>query len=528
MDWFSKIVLCANHDKLMVGIWRFGRLKFFETFQNDAHGHALFKQFLQNNNQTTIYLLVDALEEDYRLETLPHTRGHDRKSLLERKLNQHYRGQSLRAFHFLGRDGDQAQSDLFLLMALNSSDFLQDWLSIIEAVQAPLAGIYLCSMIAPILAKRLNLKSPHIIFTEKLSTGLRQSYLKNGDLRMSRLVKFPNGDVNPAANFYVNETEKARMYLSSQHYIESDTELAIVIPTYNRLAQALCKDIEALTQIYSLSVELTVLVKSLRLEQSLVEKTPELVHMALIAKSVSLTSLAESKLTQHYQINTIRKSLNLATATILGMGLIFSLFNFKQSFNHQYEQETLIIQTKHQLALYHQVAKDFPKTPLPSSEMQLAVELNQRIKQQQRLPERCMQVISNAMVKAPEIQINRFLWIQSNDLNLKDDDILNVAQTKDTKALMPALSANELHEIVFVCGEIKRFTGDYHSALNSLNEFAKRLRSDTNVAYLEILQAPVNLSSSTNLEGSTTDELETKESVALFKLKVILKQEGAV
>ena len=137
-----------------------------------------------------------------------------------------------------------------------------------------------------------------------------------------------------------------------------------------------------------------------------------------------------------------------------------------------------------------------------------------------------MQIISNAISKAPDIQINRLFWLQSNDVNVKDSDISIGTQKQENKAPIPALPTNELHEITFINGEIKHFTGDYRAALNSVNLLAERLKADANVAYVEILQAPVNVSSYTNLEGSTTDEVEAKQSAALFKIKIILKREG--
>ncbi len=524
---FEKIVLCANTSHLMAGVWRFGKLKFFETFKNNEPGYLAFKLFLQGKPNTNIYFLADAPEEDYRLESLPHTRGSDRKYLLERKLNQIYRGHALRTALFLKRGKDEAKSDHFLLMALNNAEFLQEWLGVIEAEQAPLAGVYLLSMVAPTLAKGLKLNAPHIIFTEKLSTGLRQSYLQNGALRMSRLVPFPNGDVHPSASFYLAETKKTRMYLSNQRYITPDTQVAIVVPSLGHAQHALCQKIEDAGGLGCTNVDLNPLVKSSNLDQALVEKAPELLHMHLLAKSRLATSLAEMKLTKNHRINVMRDSLNLATAATLVIGLLLSLFYFVQNFSQQSEQSDLMIQTKHQQQLYQQVAKDFPATPLPSTDLQVAVELSQRIKAYQRLPDRMMQIISNAIAKSSEIQINRLYWEQTNDANLKDrDTTIGALQGQESKPALPVLSNTELHETAFLSGEIKRFTGDYRAALNSVNQLAEWLKADTNVAYVQILQAPVNVSSYTKLEGSTTDEVESKQTSALFKLKIILKQEG--
>jgi hypothetical protein len=58
-----------------------------------------------------------------------------------------------------------------------------------------------------------------------------------------------------------------------------------------------------------------------------------------------------------------------------------------------------------------------------------------------------------------------------------------------------------------------------------VNQLSEALKNDPNVGVVEIIQAPVNVSSYSSLEGSTTDEIEAKHSAAMFVLKVILKKE---
>lgn len=526
---FNKTILCVNDRQLMAGSWHFGKLQSFEIYANDEQGRQNFALFLRKTLHTNIHLLVDAGEEDYRLEILPHTRGSDRKELLDRKLNQVYRGYAFRTAVFIKRDTDQAKSDHFLLIALNQADYLQDWLAIIAQEQAPLAGIYPLSMTTQLLAKRLKLSAPHIIFTEQLSTGLRQSYLDRGELRMSRLVPFLAENCNPAPDFYLTEIEKTRLYLTSQRYLTNTTLVNVAVASFNHQQQALCQLIEEGQEMTCIDVDLSLLAKSFGITQHQLENTPELMHMHLLAKSGLANNLATTLLTKCFRINRIRESFNLATALILVFGLLVSAYLFVQDFTQQSKLDLLISQTQHQEKMYEQVAKDFPATSLPSSDLQLAVALNQHIKVYQRLPDRAMQVISNAMIKTPEIQINRLFWVQSNDVDLKDNDATNaLPQTQENNALaLPALSKVELHEIVFLSGEIKHFTGDYRAALNTVNQLAERLKTDATVAYVEVLQAPVNVSPYTKLEGSTTDEVEAKQTSALFKLKVILKREGS-
>jgi hypothetical protein len=82
-----------------------------------------------------------------------------------------------------------------------------------------------------------------------------------------------------------------------------------------------------------------------------------------------------------------------------------------------------------------------------------------------------------------------------------------------------------LYEVGFINGEIKNFTGDYREALESVNRLSDRLKADSAVAQVIILQSPVNVSSYSSLQGSTADERTAQLPAALFKLRVTLKQE---
>jgi hypothetical protein len=138
-----------------------------------------------------------------------------------------------------------------------------------------------------------------------------------------------------------------------------------------------------------------------------------------------------------------------------------------------------------------------------------------------------MQVLAEALVKVPEIQVNRLKWIQTHDANLQDSETTRIAshQFKNEQIASASLPANELYELVFLGGEIKRFNGDYRAALSMVNQLSEALKNDPNVGVVEIIQAPVNVSSYSSLEGSTTDEIEAKQSAAMFVLKVILNKE---
>ena len=527
---FTKIVLCATSKHLTAGIWRLGKLRSYQTFRNEEQGQQDFRSFLQNHPGIPLYLLADDVEEDFRVETLPHTSGTARREMVERKLNQVYRGTIYRAAHFINREKEKRRDDRFLFTALNNTEFIQGWMRTIEELQAPLVGLYLLPMVSQAIVRRLKLMAPHILLSEKLSSGLRQTYLHNGRLRVSRLVSFPP-DVEPRLGyFYVTETEKARLYLISQRHITRDTSLHVVMPSLDSSSEEIGRLIEQENGIECSSINLAEFSAGLRLDPGLLLQTPELLHMHLLAIGHVPDNLAPSKQIKNSQLNMLRKGINLASAIVLLGGLVLAGAYFSDSVDYEGRTQQLLAQTLVQENLYNEVSKDFPSTPIPSNDLKQAVELHQVIVGYARTPERMMRVVSQAIEPAPEIQINRIRWVRSNDTELKDTEQgatsapIQQAATQGQTGLVPDPTA--LYQVTFINGEIRNFTGDYRAAMGSVTQLVERLRANPEVEQVQILQEPVNVSSLTSLQGSTAEERTSQQTPALFKLKIVLKRQG--
>lgn len=525
---FSKIILCATNNRLLAGKWRFGKLLSYQVFRNDPQGHEDFGRYLQNYAQTKVYLLVDVVEEDYRLETLPHAVGNARREMINRKLGHIYRGTPYRTAHFINREPLKRKDDRFLFAALTYGELLQPWVKHLQAQQMPLVGIYLLSMVSQHFVRSLKISDPDLLLTERLSCGLRQTYLHNGRLRISRLVPFTIEAKNSIEFFYVTETEKARLYLDSQRFINRTTKLTVLIPSYQNNSEALCRDVAQECGLDCRTIDLAKLAQGYKLDPVLLRDNPELLHMQLVASGTVPDNLAPSALGKHHQLNVISQSINAASAIVLLVGLAVSAVFFKQGYDNRMHTEQAVWATVHQQQLYEEVAKDFPATPVRASDLQIVAELETAIMKNASLPGRAMQVISKAVSASPEIDINRLAWVLSNEAEPKDGYKSSGPVVTNVASPIPATfvpDPNYLHEVAFVNGEIRRFTGDYRAALESVNRLMERLKADEAVAQVVVLQAPVNVSSYSNLQGSTTDERTAQVTPALFKLRVIFKRE---
>lgn len=537
----NKLVLCATTNHLLAGIWRAGKLQAHQIFLNDDAGHQSFSVFLAQFSEIPVYLIADAVEEDYRLESVPHTSGAAKRELINRKLNQFYRGLEYRTAHFVSRATDKRKDDKFLFVALNNDDFLQDWIAAIQSVEVQLVGIYLLPMLSQKLAQQLKLISPHVLLCEKLSSGLRQTYLHNGSIHMSRLVPNLPKEVSKLGYFYLDEIEKTRLYLISQRSITRETLLELWLVSVDNSTQEISQGITQESGLVSSDVNLGQFAAKQGLSIDLLQKMPELMHMQQIASGYLVNNLAPAALTKQYQFGKIKQSIKLAAVILATLGLCAAAFQLNEGHRHHLEltqvtQETLVQQQR-----YDEVAKNFPVTPIGAENLKTAVELDRVIASFPKSPRRMMQVVSTALEKASQekssqgnlanVQLNRLHWVLTNDISLSDDDKLSVQTTANPQSTTSAslnTDPTKLYELGFVNAEISNFTGDYRGALNTVNHLVENLKADNRVDMVELLQAPVNMSSFVDLQGSTTDELATQKQPALFKLKIILKAPDVV
>ncbi len=524
----KKLILCANNNSLTAGIWHGNRLQNYAVFHNIDQDYTVFSEYLNQQSDTNIYLIVDAVEEDYKLESLPHTGGNARREIIERKLNQFNRNSTFRAAHFINRSTDKRKDDNFLFVSLSNADSLQGWLDVIQANQSPLVGVYLLPMLSQVMVRQMKLMAPHILLCEQLPSGFRQTYLHNGRLRMSRLVPMINIKPNQLAYFYLVEIEKTRLYLMSQRLISGETPLQMVLPALDNSHHEIAKSISQDQGLECKTVDILAYAKNINLAQSLIQPHPELLHMQLLANGNVPDNLAPVAYSKIHNLNNTCRILYIVTAIVLVLGLGLSGYYAWQGKQQKNKLQLIAAQTQQQQQLYDEVAKNFPSTPIPSAELKVAVELAQTIQKNNQTPTQLMQILSDACEALPKITLNKVRWLLSPTTDVQDGDRnANQLATQNNANLSvnnASADPTKLMQVGFVNAEIEGFTGDYRAALNTVGQFVAILNANPAVAEVTILQEPVNVSSLANLQGSTTDETAAELPPALFKLKVVLKQ----
>ncbi len=506
-----------------------GRFVSCNVYSNDEAGHAKFRLFLTSHRESPIQLIIDAVEEDYRTETIPHSSGRARSEMLKRKLSQIYRNTTYRTAQFIGRETDKRRDDRILLMALTNADLVTPWVTIIEEIEAPLAGAYMQPTISQLLVKTLKLKQPNLLLMTRQPAGLRQTYFANQQARLSRINPTAGLNEQQLDNLCLSETEKTRLYLISLRVITRETPLHLVFPSTSGNTTDFAAQLDEQQGISADVIPVEQLAKKIGLSADLLTRYPDLLHMHVLARGRVSNNLLPETQTKNYQLLLLKWALNSTSAAAVGIAGLVAISSLLNTASLKQQIDTIIQQTRAKEIEYIGVSRSFPKTPIPGGDLKIAVDLAQKFDDLNKTPRRFMSVVSASLEKQPELQINRLRWKQTEDAKFADE-LPGKAQVKAAAGQfipVPPPPPSGLYEIGFIDGEIRNFSGDYRAALESVELLATNLKQNKEVAQVNVTLQPLNTSSKTSLQGSTLDQKSQQTETALFQLKVYLKPETA-
>ena len=508
------IVLYVTNQAVVVSFWHGRYYQSHQVYKNQATGRAAFHQTISEHKDTNIHVIVDIVEEEYQLTLFPHVNG-ARREMLTRKLTQFSRNSVYKTAWFMHQEKTSRRENAYVLFALMNTDCLKGWMDVLQSEQALLVGATTLPMVSQGMVQSMKSVPPQLLVCERLSSGLRQSYLQDGHLRISRLT--PMDSVLPAQliDFYRAEIEKMRLYLLSQKIINDETALQIRLSAFQGVGDAVATGLEQRGMECHIANRQNEMRKH-HLKQADVTRHPELLHMQWQANVSKSVNLAPVEMTKIYRHKRFVNRLNISAAILITMGLLASAYLLNEAYKKNMLMQSRFEQTAALLNKQALEMKAHSKTATLSSEMRNIVEIAQTINHLPSSPLPLMQVVSAALAAEPSIVLNRMRWIQSEQLHIKgEENAVSMATTRQR-------DIPNWMQIGFVNAEIKPFSGDYLMALVTVNRLVKKIRMHSSVMSVQLLQAPVSADSLSKLQGNTSEKNLVPAS-AKFKLKILLK-----
>lgn len=486
------VYLSPRGGLVLLSGWR--SLDWLAEIPSTEKGIRRFSGLLTQHRRIPVTLIVDSVDEDYRLENLPHVIGRARQELLSRKLRQIFRNAPYSAAIQQGRVSEGRRDDRYLLVSLTDSEWLHPWIAAIRQLNVPFAGMTLLSLAAENVLKQLKISAPYVLLASRQSAGLRLTYFQQGRLRFSRLTQTDgtsSADLNIA-----DEVSKTQLYLSSQRIFPREGRLSVVLLDLSNTFLSAQTSLSADPQFETSLLDADEIGRRLGIPSELMVNAPEVVYLA--AMESRFDNLAPSSLSQTFRLHQVRRALFAAGGAALASSAVMAGWNWLQMRADTAQMQQLEASIRQNEVLYQETLKQLPSVPLSAESLSRVVETARRIESENHTPTQAFERLSNVLDRHPDIVLDKLSW-HSPDLNAGDK--------------IPT-------ETLVLDARVLPFNGNYREAMDKINRLMSDLRAQPDAREVALRAGPVDTASSSTLSGTTLQNAKAAEAGFTLGLKL--------
>lgn len=192
-------------------------------FAPEPAGQEAFARWLGGFTAGTSFtLLVDLPDERFKIETLPHVRGPDRKRLRERRQAQIFPDTPFVAHQYLDREQSGRRDERILFAALSRPSAIVPWLDAIERNRHRLKRLVPAPFVAATVTRHLPAAPGPVLLGLLTPAGLRVSCFEGQRLLFSRL-RPGSSHARPPTSQWKDEAREAHRHLLSQRLVTHST-----------------------------------------------------------------------------------------------------------------------------------------------------------------------------------------------------------------------------------------------------------------------------------------------------------------
>jgi hypothetical protein len=487
-------VLLIGADRALLFLSDRGALRHAYEFSTGEEGLRAFSQYLATAPRTPIRVLVDLMDEEFRLESIPHVRGRERRAVLERRQSRLFRGTPFWQALPQGRETEGRGDDRVLMMALTRPEQIEPWLAALARQHAPLAGIHSLPALAPTLLARLGIRGGHLMLVSvQAAGGLRQTFLRDGQITLSRLVAMPRAGTVPYGTFVFGEGVKLRRYLNSLALLGRDEPLYIHLLSHGeslRELEAQCINTETERHVL---IDTATVATRLGLAEAAVTAESDVLFAQLLLDAPPSIDYARTSDRRDYRLHRQRLALVASAAAALLAGTGFAATRVLQAETLRQDTARLSSETQHYLERTQAARAALPATPIDAQTLRATVTIAKWLAARRGDPVPAWSMLGAVLAGHPDIRLERLGWHAGNAFNPAAQ--AEAARTAPTLELEGSFATRNpaLPELT------------PRDVLARLEALRVALRAQSNVAEVEILRAPFDLDSASAMQGSTGD-----------------------
>lgn len=513
-------------DKAFVHHWQGGALAESFVFEADDAGLAQFERYLSESPPMPVRMLVDMVEEEYRQDTIPHVFGKDRKALIERKKARLFRGTPYCHAVLQGRETEGRRDDRILFAALMNPAVIQPWVEALDRHAVPLAGICSLPLFSRMLLAKLQIRHENVLLvTLQSASGLRQSFFRNQDLKVSRLARMPRLGTVPFAGYVLEELEKLKRYLNSLRLLARDHPLDIYMLSHGEPLDDLRRHCRDGDQVRYHLLDVCDVAARVGVAGDVASPYADRIFAHLLLAGPQVNHYASAEETRHFGTYRTRVGMLAASAVILLTSAAYSGFNFIEAVALKQEALSAAQKADFYQARYDMARERLPPTAVEPRDIETAVEIVDVLARYRPTPVTAMRTVSDALAGFPRLHIDRLEWEASGDPQAPVGEQRAPVDAARSALVLPASGGSyDYYHIAYIDGHVDPFDGDYRRAIAEVNRFAEALRVQPDVYSVLVVALPLDVRSEARLEGSAS--VDPQAARTTFAVRLVMGVNG--
>ncbi len=502
-----------------------GQVNLLGKFGLTDEGAKAFAEMLAQDPDHPSAFIVDIIEEEFRIETIPHVRGADSLRLQNRKAATIFRATTFTNTQITGRERTGRRDDQVLFSSLNKPEILQPWLDEIETAKVPLVGVYSIAILTGMLVNKLKIKHANtLVLSIQNGRLLRQSFFSNGKLKLSRLTPLSSQNHKGVLDDVLGEVNRNKRYLERLQLINFKEPLEVYTLTAGEQLQTLQSGCHNEAQINYHFLDINEIAAKLGLKQALSANEGEWCFAYLLNRRPPTGNYVAADKRAYYSQFLLRKTMVAASIVLAIAATLWGGMDIHAG-------QDLAIKTAQTEVAIHQATSHLAKanteklnsTYHPRT-MRAVVEADRLLAQYKPDSLRTLSYIGESLAKHSNIELDRITWGHTQTTANPEMAAPEPGQDMGMEAAMtePESEIETIAETAVIMGHLKVFPGNYQAAFQQIEALLKTLQNNSNIAYAQALKMPLNTDPESSLVGES--RLGAKILPASFELEIGIKE----
>ncbi|MBF0153201.1 MAG: hypothetical protein HQL64_05625 [Magnetococcales bacterium] len=510
----QRIFFCITNHNLVAHPWEndmFGEATIFDQGGEDL---VRFAEYLNTiGNRFSAYILIDLTEEELKLERIPRLNPFNRTRMLENRSSRLMRNTPFRYVTLLGRDPRDKEQDCVLFSGLTDpEETVTPWLDLLSKHRVALVGVWSIPLLTTrVFRDVLDPEHSDVLLLSINSGGLRQTFVRNGQILISRLSRLHTGEAEELFPFLLGEVSRMQGYLASQRLYVWSSALHVYVLCSPALLSTMQSGPKEVGSTHFHPVDVTRLAAQVGLKNTLTTgKMDRLFGQCIMRWSIP-NHYARTADTIVFRTLRLRKQMQWVAAGLFAISFTICLIFFLQGRSVQDQQPELSRQAEE----IQQATRQTPHQHSfqEGSRIINAVNLAESLQGQAADPRATYALIGQLLIKNDTLLIDNMEW--SVEENAPHPG--NNPRPPQTPQPPKVKQGTDPLQLVQLTGRVHSYT-TLRDAMRTMEQFIQELRALPDIVEVQPVQLPMNMGQNAVIQGGDAPS----EEKAVFNLKVLV------